>query len=245
MRQFLSPRFWLSIGALVGLVLLLVVAFGRDSATPGAAASDADSLTGPRHLDLVSWVYLATPAPGFAFDGGITTSDLALQLDGTRTMVIKAGTPGEIDCPTLTQVAQCTVAADLLGDAVLWFSIIPGPPGPVIALPAVVDVLDSPWVQLANGWVVRRASRVERSCPDDTSSLGDFVRTYGEAAGSTFNVEQQEIVRVTCQPDGSPTTTVATQGTVTGTSVIIGTEDDGTGESGDTVVPSTTVLPGP
>ncbi len=245
MRQFLSPRFWLSIGALAGLFLLLVVAFGRDSATPGAEASDIGSVTDPRHLDLVSWVYLATPAPGFAFDAGITTSDLALQLDGTRTMVIKAGTPGEIDCPTLTQVAQCTVAADLLGDAVLWFSIIPGPPGPAIALPAVVDVLDSPWVQLANGWVVRRASKVERSCPDDTSSLGDFVRTYGEAAGSTFNVEQQEIVRVTCQPDGVTSTTVATQGTVTGTSVIIGTEDDGTGESGDTVVPSTTVPPGP
>ncbi len=245
MRQFLSPRFWLSLGALAGLFLLLVVVFGRGESTPGAAASDPDSPAAePRHLDLVSWVYLATPAPGFAFDDGVTTSDLALQLDGTRTMVIKAGTPGEIDCPTLTQVAQCTVAADLLGDAVLWFSIIPGPPGPVVALPAVVEVLDSPWVQLANGWVVRRASTVERSCPEDTSSLGDFIRTYGEAAGSTFNVEQQEIVRVTCQPSDT-TSTIATQGTVTGTSVIVGTEDDGTGESGDSVLPSTTVLPGP
>lgn len=246
MRQFLSPRFWLSIGTLAGLFLVLVMVFGRDDATPGAAASDGDApTTQQRHLDLVSWVYLATPAPGFAFDDGVTTSDLALQLDGTRTMVIKAGTPGEIDCPTLTQVAQCTVAADLLGDAVLWFSIIPGPPGPAIALPAVVEVLDSPWVQLANGWVVRRASTIERSCPEDTSSLTDFIRTYGEAASSTFNVELQEVVRVTCQPADGTSTTVATQGTVTGTSVIIGTEEDGTGESGDSVLPSTTVPPGP
>jgi hypothetical protein len=245
-RQFLSPRFWLSLGAVAGLFLLLVAVFGRGDSTSGAEASGGESPTAElRHLDLVSWVYLATPAPGFAFDDGVTTSDLALQLDGTRTMVIKAGTPGEIDCPTLTQVAQCTVAADLLGDAVLWFSIIPGPPGPVLALPAIREVLDSPWVQLANGWVVRRASRVERSCPEDTSSLTDFIRTHGDAASSTFNVEQQEVVRVTCQPADGTTTTVATQGTVTGTSVIIGTEEDGTGESGDSVLPSTTVLPGP
>ncbi len=245
MRQFLSPRFWLSLGALAGLFVLLTVLLRSDDAATGGQASAGDVLVEPRSLDLVSWVYLATPAPGFAFDDGVTTSDLALQLDGTRTMVIKAGTPGEIDCPTLTQVAQCTVAADLLGDAVLWFSIVPGPPGPAIALPAVVELLDSSWVRLANGWVLRRAEKVERSCPEDTSSLGDFVRTYGEAAGSTFNVEQQEIVRVTCEPTDGTSSTVSTQDTVTGTSVIVGTEDDGTGESGDSVLPSTTTPPGP
>lgn len=242
MRQFLSPRFWLSLGALAGLFLLLVVVFGRDTPSSGAQAPGAPAVDEPRHLDLVTWVYLATPAPGFALDRGVTTSDLSLQLDGTRTMVIKAGTPGEIDCPTLTQPAQCTVAADLLGDAVLWFAIIPGAPGPAISLPAVTKVLDSPWVQLANGWAVRRASAVERSCAEDTSSLGDFIRTYGDAATSTFNFEQQEIVKVTCPQGGLDTTTTAVTGS---TAVIIGTEteDSGSGESGDSVAPTTTTTP--
>jgi hypothetical protein len=241
-RQFLSPRFWLSIGALAGLFLLLLVVFGRGTPATGVQASDDDpSAEEPRHLDLVTWVYLATPAPGFALDHGVTTSDLSLQLDGTRTMVIKAGTPGEIDCPTLTRAAQCTVAADLLGDAVLWFALVPGAPGPAISLPAVTKVLDSPWVQLANGWAVRRANVVERSCAEDTSSLGDFIRTYGEAATSTFNFEQQEIIKVTCPQPGTETTVAVTGSTA----VIVGTEteDSGTGETGDSLAPTTTASP--
>lgn len=239
MRQFLSPRFWLSLGALAGLFLLLVVVFGRGTPPTGVQASDGDpSAEEPRHLDLVAWVYLATPAPGFALDQGVTTSDLSLQLDGTRTMVIKAGTPGEIDCPTLGQAAQCTVAADLLGDAVLWFALVPGAPGPAISLPAVTKVLDSPWVQLANGWAVRRASVVERSCAEDTSSLGDFIRTYGEAATSTFNFEQQEIVKVTCPQGGTDTTAVVTGSTA----VIVGTETEDT-VTGDSLAPTTTASP--
>ncbi len=235
MRQFLSPRFWLSLGALAGLLVLLVVVFGRDTPSSGAQSPGVPTADEPRHLDLVSWVYLATPAPGFALDQGVTTSDLSLQLDGTRTMVIKAGTPGEIDCPTLTQAAQCTVAVDLLGDAVLWFALVPGAPGPAISLPAVTQVLDSPWVQLANGWAVRRANVVERSCAEDTTSLGDFIRTYGDAATSTFNFEQQEIVKVTC-PKPVPETTAAVTGS---TAVIIGTETEDT-VTGDSLAPTTT-----
>jgi hypothetical protein len=218
-----------------------VVVFGRDTPSSGAQAPGTPVAEEPRHLDLVTWVYLATPAPGFALDHGVTTSDLSLQLDGTRTMVIKAGTPGEIDCPTLTQAAQCTVAADLLGDAVLWFALVPGAPGPAISLPAVTRVLDAPWVQLANGWAVRRASIVERSCAEDTSSLGDFIRTYGEEARSTFNFEQQEIVKVICPQPGTETTEAATGSTA----VIVGTEteDSGSGETGDSLATTTTASP--
>lgn len=243
MRQFLSPRFWLSIGALVGLFLALVLIFGRSSPPTGVQASSDDEPTEPRHLDLVQWVFLANPADGFALDEGVTTADLSLQLDGTRTMMIKAGTPGEISCPTLTEPASCTVAADLLGDAVLWFSLIPGKPGATIVLPAVTETLDGGWVRLANGWGVRRAGVVERSCAEDTSSLGDFVRTYGESATATFNFEQQQVVKVTCPREGATTTTTgppATGSTVPG-SVIIGGEGDD--DATTTIAPPTTAAP--
>lgn len=227
MRQFLSPRFWLSIGAVVGLFVVLVLIFGRSTPPTGVQASSDDEPTEPRHLDLVHWVFLANPAPGFALDDGRTTSDLSLQLDGTRTMMIKAGTPGEITCPTLTDPASCTVAADLLGDAVLWFSIVPGKPGATMTLPAVTAMLDGGWVRLANGWGLRRAERVERSCPEDTSSLSDFIRTYGESATSTFNFEQQQVVKVTCpRVDESTTTTAPGGGSVPSDSVIVGGEEE-------------------
>ena len=234
MRQFLSPRFWLSLGALAGLALLLVVLFHRASPPAGAEAATGQPVA-ERHIDLVSWVYQAYPQPGFAVRDGVATADLSLQLDGTRTMVIKAGTPGELNCPALAKAAQCTVAADLLGDAVLWFGIVPGKPGSTVVLPAVAEMVESPWVRLANGWVVRRADRVERACPADTSSLTDFIRTYGDSATSTFNFETQKIVRVTCPGDGVVDTVPPTTGPAT--SVIVGTETDDTGVSPGTSTP--------
>jgi hypothetical protein len=207
-RQFFSPRFWLTLLALGGLVVLLTAVF-HDPATSTGVVSPQPDPDAERHIDLVSWVYAITPAPEFRMKNGVTTADIALQLDGTRTMVIKAGTRGEISCPSLEVLAQCTVAADLLGDGVLWFSIVPGMPGPTVRLPGVTELLDNGWVRLANDWVLRRASIVDRSCPDETTSLSDFVDTYGDDATSTFNFESQKIVKVSC-PRVSATTTTST-----------------------------------
>jgi hypothetical protein len=223
-RQFFSPRFWLTLGALGALVLVLTTVFDDHSSAgigPVQAAADPD-----RTIDLVSWIYIATPAEGFGFQRGTTTHDLALQLDATRTMVVKAGTPGEITCPTFDVPGTCTVAADLLGDAVLWFSIVPGPPGAAVVLPAVVEMLDGGWVRLANNWIVRRASVVERSCAEDTSSLPDFINTYGDNATSTFNFETQKLVKVTCPREGTDTTDPVPTSTVVPSSVIVGTETE-------------------
>lgn len=224
MRQFFSPRFWLTLLALGGLVLVLTTVFDGKS-TPGIAPVQAEA-DPERTIDLVSWIYVATPQEGFGFQGGATTRDLALQLDATRTMVVKAGTPGEITCPTFDVPGTCTVAADLLGDAVLWFSIVPGPPGATVVLPAVVEMIDGGFVRLANDWIVRRASTVERSCVEDTSSLSDFIRTYGENATSTFNFETQKIVKVSCPREGTDTTDPVPSSTVVPSSVIVGTETE-------------------
>ena len=53
---------------------------------------------------------------------GTATGEMRLALDATRTMVVKPGTPGEITCAKLAEINQCIVAADLLGDAVVWFA---------------------------------------------------------------------------------------------------------------------------
>ena len=218
MRQFFTLRFWLTVAALGGLALLAVLIAHNESSKPPAfvdgSVVPAEEL---RKLDLVSWVYGIQPTPGFAIVDGKTTTDLALVLDGTRTMIIKAGTPGEINCPNYTALTTCTVAADLLGDGVLWFSIIPGVPGATVKLPAVRELIDGGWVRLANGWVVQHAPVVDRNCPEDTASLNDFIKAYGDQATSTFNFEQQEIVQVTCPaaPDETTTTSTTIDPTVT------------------------------
>jgi len=194
----------------LGGLALAVAAFARTRDSPAAdGLGDAGQVAAERTIDLVAWAYAVQPPPGFQMVDGRANKDFAIVIDGTRTMIVTAGTPGEIDCPELTALATCTVAADLLGDGVLWFSIVPGSPGATVQLPAVSEVLDGGWARLANGWVVRHAPKVDRSCPEASASLSDFISTYGDRATSTFNFEQQELVKVTCGrlPEGSATTT--------------------------------------
>ena len=194
----------------LGGLALVVIAFAKSrESDAGTVAHDVGTATADRTVDLVSWVYVITPPPGFAMVNGRANKDIALVLDGTRTMIVTAGTPGEINCSRLTEIGQCTVAADLLGDGVLWFSIIEGVPGATVELPAVAELLDGGWVRLESGWVVQHAPKVERRCAEDTASLTDFIDHFGATAKSTFNFEQQQIVKVTCPGDSSATTTVA------------------------------------
>lgn len=207
MRQIFTVRFCLTLFALLAL-LGVAQAIASNHSRQQAAVSVGEP--GGHTVDFIALVQTAQLPPGFAELGGRATADLYLVIDATRTMLVKAGTHGEIECPRLNEPAQCIVAADLLGDAVLWFSIIPGTAGAVVPLPAVVELLPGGWVRLANGWVVQHASKVERSCADDTSSLTDFIELYGDTATSSYNVELQRIVRVTCPRTSTSTTTSST-----------------------------------
>lgn len=205
MRQFLSLRFWLTVLALVAVAGALVLVFRNQSPPPGLPTAGADVVSTHR-VDLVAVVAKATPAPGFDLTDGAASADLALLLDANRTMVVKAGTPGESTCTALDQPEQCVVAATLLGDAVLWFSLVPGTAGATVSFPAVVSLPEAGWAQLANHWIVRRASVVDRNCVKDTVSLTDFIHQFGKHATSTFNLETQKITKVVCTNDGVPTT---------------------------------------
>ena len=139
---------------------------------------------------------------------------MQLALDATRTMVVKAGTPGEITCGRLAEINQCVVAADLLGEAVVWFSLIPNPQRANLVLPGVTEVRKDNWLLLSNGWEVARNEVVERNC--DAAGLDDFVHQFGGSLStSTFSFEQQQIIKVTCleQPE-NPTTTTPTSTTL-------------------------------
>ncbi len=205
MRQFLSLRFWLTVLALVAVAGALVLVFRNQSPPPGLPTAGSE-VAATHRVDLVAVVAKATPAPGFDVADGAASADLALLLDANRTMVVKAGTPGESTCTALDQPEQCVVAATLLGDAVLWFALVPGTAGATVSLPAVVSLPEAGWAQLANRWLVRRASVVERNCPTDTVSLTEFVHQFGKRATSTFNLGAQKITKVVCTNGGVPTT---------------------------------------
>lgn len=194
MRALFSLR---TLAAVVALVLLVVVV---RQLVPDAGPVDEGSTPGVAHhrVDLIVPVAEAVPAAGFTIDDeGRTTADLALVIDAQRTMYIAAGTPGEVSCPAVP-TSGCSVAVDLLGDAVLWFSLVEGGAGKNLVLPATVELLEDGHVVLANGWEVPHAFKVERRCAEETTSLTAFITRFGDTSSTTFDLETQEVVRVTC-----------------------------------------------
>ena len=210
MRQFVSPRFWLAIAALIGLTYGLWYVLVRDDDSVAIIGQPVEAASDEHRINLVQPVYSIQAEPGFAIVDGVTSGEMQLALDATRTMIVKTGTPGQITCGKLAEINQCVVAADLLGDAVVWFSLIPNPQRSSLLLPGVTEVRKDNWVLLSNGWEVPRNEVVERNC--DAAGLEDFVRQFGGTLStSTFSFELQEITKVTCleEPE-SPTTTSTT-----------------------------------
>ena len=80
---------------------------------------------------------------------------------------------------------------------------------PLTKVQRTVELLDDGHVVLANGWELRHAYKVERRCAEDTQSLRLFIARFGEYATTTFDLESQRVVRVTCLGE-PPETTVPT-----------------------------------
>jgi hypothetical protein len=211
-RQFVSPRFWAALAALLAVTGGLWFFLVRDHSQ--AIADVAVAKPAEHRIDVVSLVYSVDRDPEFAMVDGKAVGSMRLVLDGSRTMVVHPGTPGSVTCDQLTELARCVVAADLLGNAVVWFSVIPGAPNPTADLPGVVASRADNWVLLANGWEVRRSSVVERVCDDDTTGLDEFVQRFGGQSTAVFDFERQQVTEVVC-PKATPATTTTTTPPVT------------------------------
>jgi hypothetical protein len=195
MRQFFTWRFWLSLLTLAALTFGL---FTVTRSTEAVTAVIQEVAVPDRHIDLIALVYLAQADPGFSIVDGKTTANMQISIDGFRYMNILTGTAGENRCGELTGLAKCAVAADLLGESVLWFSIIPIGARNQVLLPAVAELRDDGNVRLDNGWIVRHADVVKRLGCDDATSLTDFITRYGEGSTTAFSLDEQAVVSVTC-----------------------------------------------
>ena len=202
MRQFFSWRIWAAFGALVLLALTLKVVLPA-----GAVTADSTSI-GPvaRTVDFVSLVYAVQPSNTFAVHDGIVTGSADLVLDGQRTMHVVQGTLADINCPNYTKVGQCVVLANLLGDAVIWFALVPVETGFKVEAPPIVELLADGIARLRNGWLVRMAGAVGRSCAQETGSLVEFLKNYGPQSTTIIDVAKQRITQVKCAASVTATT---------------------------------------
>lgn len=193
MRQFFGWRFWAAVAVLALIAFgVALYAAGDEEAPPPAQARPSD----PRRIDLASFVYSAEQ-DRFRIVDGYSRGYLTLILDGERSVRIPPGTPGAVRCEQLDQIGGCGVVVDLLGDAVVWFTIVPLGPRLTIELPPIVDLEDG-FALLSNGWQLRYAPVLDRRCGTETESFQEFLREFGPKSTTIIDPGENRVTAVAC-----------------------------------------------
>jgi hypothetical protein len=217
-RQIFSVRFFAAVGGVLALFFLLTAVFATRSAIDDAVGDDTASAVITRRIDLVERVASAAPASVVLDLDGLTARRVVLTIDESRAVTIASGTPGEVHCTQLDRAGRCAVVLDLLGEAVVWFALVPTSGGPTgVPLPAI-DTLDEGIATLVNGWQLRYAPVLDRRCGDEAefSSYRDLRDELGDDFTSVFDITEQRLVAVVCRervPYAPTTTTLPTSTT--------------------------------
>ena len=107
-------------------------------------------------------------------------------------------------CSNFTTPNACVLLADMLGEAVVWFAIVPADAAngtQFLTLPGLIDMqANGDEGILRNGWVVKLATPVKRLCEDvDTSHLRDFITQFpDDRSTSLVNLTTDNVVSVAC-----------------------------------------------
>lgn len=195
MRQIFSVRFFAAVGGVVGLFFLLTTIFATREVIDGGD-DDASSVEIHR-IDFVEEIQSVTN-PRFALTiEGVAANDTDLVIDASRTLRIVEDTPGVDVCPRFPAAGACAVVADLLGEAVVWFALVPNGTNRTVDLPAI-DTLDDGIATLVNGWELPFAPVLDRRCRDEFASYRDFRDTLGDNFTSVYDIDERRLTAVEC-----------------------------------------------
>ena len=195
MRQLFNWRFVAAIGALAVLALLARAILTDDDSIEAVIEPEVIE----RKIDLIEPIQSATESATFAIaPSGVTTGFLDLAVDADRVVRIVPGTLGEIDCDGLAETNQCAIFADMLGDAVVWFAILPQAPRATVELPPIID-LDDGRAVFESGWLIPYAPVIERDCEgEDIPTFSDFLRRFGPDSVTIVDLETRQVTAVRC-----------------------------------------------
>ena len=163
-----------------------------------------------RKVDLVASVNSISVDPGWSQVGDQTSGgQMRLALDDLRTLTIFEGT--QVDdyatvtaCTDFSTPNACVLLADMLGDAIVWFALVPADASSgqeFLTLPGLIDMrANGDEGVLRNGWVLKLATGVRRECGDvDTTSLRDFITRFPDTASTALvNLVSDSVVAVNC-----------------------------------------------
>ena len=195
MRQLFNWRFVAAIAALGALALLAQAILTDDTSIEAVIEPELTE----RRIDLIEPIAGASRDAAFTvLPSGVTTGSLDLTLDAERVLRIVPGTLGQIACDDLDEANRCAVLADMLGDAVVWFAILPQGSRATVELPPITDLVDGRAV-FDNGWLIPYAPVIERDCGgEDIPTFSDFLRRFGPDSVTILDLESRQITSVRC-----------------------------------------------
>lgn len=221
----LTWRFFAAIGALVLLAVGVDRAFANgglqgETALVAPANFDDDGDLIPRRVDLIEPVNRIEASPNFEIgDDGRSVGVLDAVITDERIAHIVPETPGEVTCENFDDPDRCVLVADVLGDAVVWFALLPRAPRDTVELGPIVDLQDG-YAQFSNGWEVLYAPVIERdadSCGDEVVSFSDFLERFGPGSTTVVDLETRQVAAVICGEEFiPPPTTVVVEGSLDG-----------------------------
>jgi hypothetical protein len=187
------------------LVAAIVLFATRDS------SSEISVTQTLRTVDLVASVNAINVDSGWSQENGVTRGGaMRLSLDDLRVLTVQEGTlaaeyGSTSACTDFVKPNACVLLADMLGDAVVWFALVPSDVlagREFITLPGLVDMqANGDEGVLRNGWVVKLATPVKRECGEaTTSSLRDFITRFpDQLSKSIVNLTTDNVVSVKCK----------------------------------------------
>ena len=164
-----------------------------------------------RKIDLVASVNSINVDSEWSQDGGVTRGGaMRLSLDDLRVLTVQDGTLsaeyGSMSaCTDFVKPNACVLLADMLGDAVVRFALVPSDAlagREFLTMPGLVDMqANGDEGILRNGWVINLATPVKRECGDtSTSSLRDFITRFPDQLSKTIvNLTTDNVVSVKCK----------------------------------------------
>lgn len=164
-----------------------------------------------RTVDLVASVNSINVDSGWSQENGVTSGGaMRMSLDDLRVLTVQEGTlaaeyGSSSACTDFVKPNACVLLADMLGDAVVWFALVPSDVlagREFLTLPGLVDMqTNGDEGILRNGWVVKLATPVKRECGDVvTSSLRDFITRFPDQLSKTvLNLTTDNVVSVKCK----------------------------------------------
>ena len=175
-------------------------------------SSSEISVTQTLHkVDLVASVNSVNVDSGWSEENGVTRGGaMRLSLDDLRVLTVQEGTltaeyGSTSACTDFIKPNACVLLVDMLGDAVVWFALVPADAiagREFLTLPGLVDMqANGDEGILRNGWVVKLATPVKRECGDVvTSSLRDFITRFPDQLSKTIvNLTTDNVVSVRCK----------------------------------------------